>query len=144
PARRQLEARGRPIEWCYFPETGLASIIAQAGRGQQVETGIVGREGFVGLGIAHGDDRATQTTVVQIAGDGYRAPAALVQELVEQSRDFHRWMLRFTRAFMVQAAQTALANGSGRLEQRLARWLLMLHDRVDGDALSITHDYIAI
>lgn len=144
PARRNLEMRARDMEWAYFLERGLASVIAQAVKGQQVETGVIGREGMVGIGLVFGDDRATQSTVIQIAGDGYRVPAALVKDLAAESPTFRAPALKFARAFMVQAAQTALANGCGRLEQRLARWLLMLHDRVDGNRLAITHDYIAI
>jgi len=140
PSRRQLEIRGRAVERNYFPESGLASVIAQAAKGQLVETGIIGREGFTGIGV----ERCTQSIVIQIAGHGYAAPAAIVRRLTDESPTFRMAKLRFARAFTVQAAQTALANGCGRLEQRLARWLLMLHDRVDGERLAITHDYIAI
>ncbi len=141
--RKELEALGQDVEWIYFPQSGIASVIAESSGGHQVETGIIGFEGMTGTGVALGDHRATQTIVVQIAGEGHRIAASRLRELLAESATLRDRLLLFTRAFAIQVAHTALANGAGLLEQRLARWLLMLHDRVDGDTLAITHDYIA-
>ena len=143
PVHRELEISGGEIEYAYFLNEGIASVIAESSNGHQVETGITGREGMTGLGVPLGDHRATQTIVMQISGGGYRIAADRLREALLASRALHESLLTFTRAFMIQIAHTALSNGAGLLEQRLARWLLMLHDRVDGNTLAITHDYIA-
>jgi len=141
--RNELELRGDDVEWIYFPSSGIASVIAESSGGHRVETGIVGVEGMTGTGVTQGDLRAAQTIVVQIEGEAYRMPARRLRDLLAASATLRERLLLFARAFAIQMAHTALANGAGLLEQRLARWLLMLHDRVDGDTLAITHDYIA-
>lgn len=140
---RTLETRGHDIEWLYFPESGIASAIADSAAGHRVETGIIGFEGMTGVGVLLGDRCAAQSVVVQIAGEGQRIAVHRMEALLAQSDSLRERLLLFARAFMIQTAHCALANGAGFLEQRLARWLLMLHDRVEGDGLAITHDYIA-
>ena len=143
PANTLLEARGQPVEWVYFPESGIASVITESGAGHRVESGIIGRDGMTGTGLSQGDDRCSQMIVVQIAATALRLSASDYRTVLEENPDMRTRALLFSRAFAIQAAHTALANGAGVLEQRLARWLLMLHDRVDDDVLAITHDYIA-
>jgi CRP-like cAMP-binding protein len=143
PIHKQIEVAGRPLEWLYFLDSGIASVIAESSGGHQVESGIIGSEGFTGVSVALGDAHSAQLVVMQISGAGMRISAAKFQAALVQSSQLRERSLLFARAFMIQAAHTALANGAGLLEQRLARWLLMLHDRVDGDTLAITHDYIA-
>ncbi|MEI9991942.1 MAG: Crp/Fnr family transcriptional regulator [Rhizomicrobium sp.] len=140
---KQLEIRGGAVEWVYFLQSGIASVIAESSGGRQVETGVIGFEGMTGTGVAMGDPRAAQLIVMQIAGEGHRVAAPRLRELLAESPSLRDRLLLFARAFAIQVAHTALANGAGLLEQRLARWLLMLHDRVEGDTLAITHDYIA-
>jgi len=140
---KELELRGHEVEWIYFLQSGIASVIAESSGGHQVETGVIGFEGMTGTGATLGDPRAAQTIVMQIGGTGHRIAAAHLRDLLNESAALHNALLLFTRAFAIQVAHTALANGAGLLEQRLARWLLMLHDRVEGDTLAITHDYIA-
>ncbi|HEY0105964.1 MAG TPA: Crp/Fnr family transcriptional regulator [Rhizomicrobium sp.] len=144
PAHQALETHGRDVEWIYFVESGIASVITESAAGDQVESGIVGRDGMTGPGVALGDGTCAQTVVVQIAGSALRAPVPDFRKALEDSASLRAQALLFARAFAIQTAHTALANGAGVLEQRLARWLLMLHDRLDGDVLAITHDYIAI
>ncbi|HWD27996.1 MAG TPA: Crp/Fnr family transcriptional regulator [Rhizomicrobium sp.] len=143
PVHRELEVSGGEIEHVYFLDEGIASVIAESSNGHQVETGIIGREGMTGIGVPLGDHRATQTVVMQISGGGYRIAADRLHAALTDNRPLLDRLLTFARAFMIQIAHTALSNGAGLLEQRLARWLLMLHDRVDGNTLAITHDYIA-
>ncbi len=141
--RKELESCGHDVEWIYFLQSGIASVIAESSANHRVETGVIGFEGVTGTGVALGDPRAAQTTVMQIAGAGHRISASRLRELMADSTSLRERLQLFARAFTIQVAHTALANGAGLLEQRLARWLLMLHDRVEGDTLAITHDYIA-
>ncbi len=143
PAHKQLETRGHDIEWIYFLESGIASVIAESTHGHQVESGIIGRDSMTGLGVALGDAHCAQVIVIQIPGEGRRVRVDAFRRIMTEIPGLQERALLYARAFMIQAAHTALANGAGVLEQRLARWLLMLHDRVDGETLSITHDYIA-
>ena len=142
--RKELELRGHDVEWVYFPQSGIASVIAESSEDHRVETGVIGYEGMTGTGIVMGDVRAAQTIVMQIAGAGYRMAASRLRALLADNASLREKLMLFARAFHIQVAHTALANGAGLLEQRLARWLLMLHDRVEGDTLAITHDYIAV
>ena len=81
---------------------------------------------------------------MQIAGNGYRIPAAPFVEALKRSPSLSALMLKSAQAFMIQTAHTALANGRARLEERLARWLLMAHDRMTSDAVPLTHEFLAV
>ena len=144
PVRKQLESRNRRIQYVYFIDHGMASVVADgSGRGG-IEIGIIGREGLTGLAVLMGADRSPHETYMQIRGAGRRVSAASLRELMSQSKSLHRALLRYGYAFTVQMAQTALANGRHKLEERLARWLLMAHDRVDGDELPLTHEFLSL
>jgi CRP-like cAMP-binding protein len=141
--RLSLEERNRPIETVYFPENGLVSVVAVSGH-EQVEAGIIGREGMTGIAVIMGDDRSINATFIQIAGSGLSMEAAYLREAIQKSESLHRFVLHFVQAFMAQMAHTALANGRAKVETRLARWLLMAHDRLDGDELPLTHEFLAM
>jgi CRP-like cAMP-binding protein len=143
PVRKQLESRNKPIEAVYFIEHGIASVVAN-GSGRPIEVGIIGREGMTGLPLVMGTDRSPHETYMQVAGDGQRMSSANLGQAVEQSPALHRHLLRYGHAFVVQTAQTALANGRSKLEERLARWLLMANDRLDGDQVPLTHEFLSV
>jgi CRP-like cAMP-binding protein len=143
PVRKQLAPRGKRVQQVYFPESGFASIVADGGRA--IEVGIIGREGMTGLSVVmQNDDRAPHETYMQLAGHGQRIAAGRVREAIDASRTLHRVMLNAAHAFMIQTTQTALANGRSKIEERLARWLLMAQDRVDGNELRLTHEFLGI
>jgi CRP-like cAMP-binding protein len=141
--RMPLEDRNRPIDKVYFPEAGIASVVATSGP-HQVEAGIIGREGMTGLAVLLADDRSANATFIQVAGSGLCIEADALRDLMQQSESLRTLLLRFVQAFMTQMSQTALANGRAKLEERLARWLLMAHDRVDGRELPLTHEFLAL
>jgi CRP-like cAMP-binding protein len=143
PVRRQLEIRNKPIEYVYFMEHGFASVVAN-GTGRSIEVGIVGREGMTGLAVLMGTDRSPHETYMQVAGDGLRVSSAKLNQAMEESPALHRSLLRYGHAFVVQTAQTALANGRSKIEERLARWLLMANDRLDGDQVPLTHEFLSV
>jgi CRP-like cAMP-binding protein len=143
PVRKHLEDRNKAIEHVYFIERGFASVVAN-GTGRAIEVGLIGREGMTGLAVVMGTDRSPHDTYMQAAGDGQRISSAKLRSAMEQSPALHRSFLRFGHAFIVQTAQTALANGRSKIEERLARWLLMAQDRLDGDAVPLTHEFLSI
>ncbi|MCB1885420.1 MAG: Crp/Fnr family transcriptional regulator [Geminicoccaceae bacterium] len=141
--RQILNATDQPIEHAYFVESGLTSMIALLEEGGSVEVGIVGREGVVGLPLVLGDDRADKDAMVQLAGSALRLPAAVLCRAFDETDSLRDLLLRYMQAFHVQVSQTAACNGRHVLEERLARWLLMTHDRAGGDAFLITQEFLA-
>jgi CRP-like cAMP-binding protein len=144
PVRKVLETRRKRIDYVYFVESGFASVVANGTHKPSIEVGIIGREGMTGLALVLGGDRAQHATYIQVAGKGQRMSAARLRELDEQSPAFHRAMLRYARAFLAQTTTTALANGRSKVDERLARWLLMAHDRLGGDELNLTHEFLGL
>jgi CRP-like cAMP-binding protein len=141
PVKKSLETRKRRIGQIYFIESGFASVVANGGDKRSIEVGIIGREGFTGLAVVLGNDRAAHDTYIQVAGKGLRISAAKLREADERSITLHRALLRFVQAFLLQTTSTALANGRSKIEERLARWLLMADDRIDGDVMPLTHEF---
>jgi CRP-like cAMP-binding protein len=142
PLRKQLEARNRRVDQVYFLDAGLASVVANGGH--PIEVGMIGREGMTGLSVVlDGKDRAVHETFMQMAGKGQRLSAGQLRKAIGQSTTLHQILLQYAHAYMIQTTQTALSNGRSKIEERLARWLLMAHDRTDRDELSLTHEFLA-
>ncbi len=144
PVGTRLVEPNAPIRHVCFLDAGIASLVAATPQGRRIEVGIIGREGLTGLPVLLGADRTPHECFVQTPGSGWRIGADDLRRALAASPSLHRHLLRFAQAFLVQMGQTALSNGSHLLEQRLARWLLMCHDRVDGDELSTTHEFLAL
>ena len=138
-----LEAPNKPIKHCYFIERGLASIVALNGH-RRLEVGLIGHEGMTGLAIVLGNDRSPHENFIQVAGEGLRISAGKLREAMQQRRSLERVFLDFAHSFMNQTANTALSNGTATLEERLARWLLMANDRLDGDEIPLTHEFLSL
>ena len=143
PVRKSLETRNKAIKHVYFIEHGFASVVAN-GMGRSIEVGVIGREGMTGLAVVMGTDRTPHDTYMQVAGDGQRISSARLRRAMEQSSVLHRSLLRYGHAFVIQTAQTALANGRSKIEERLARWLLMGHDRLDSREVPLTHEFLSV
>ena len=142
--RQVLEVPGKPITHAYFLETGVASVVAVDSEDHRIEVGVIGFEGLTGVPLIMGDNRAQHSTYMQIGGTGHRIPADALVGAIAQSETLRALMLKSAQGFMIQTAQTALANGRAKLEQRLARWLLMAHDRMTSDAVPLTHEFLAV
>jgi CRP-like cAMP-binding protein len=143
-AMRQIICEpNRPLDYAYFPVSGLCSIIAMADMDDQVEMGVVGREGFIGTSILLLAGHAPLRVMVQGSGQALRLPAA---KLIEASvmPEVRAVLLRFVHTFMVQAASTILANTSYLLEERLARWILMTQDRHGTVSFPMTHEFMSL
>ncbi len=143
PLRKGLERRGRKIAAVYFPDSGFASVVANGDK-RPIEVGLIGREGMTGLAVVLGCDRSENETYMQAAGKGHCIRVSHLREAIEQSPTLQRPLLRYVHAFLNQTTRTAVANGRSRVEERLARWLLMAHDRIDGDELPLTHEFLAM
>ncbi|MDB5480157.1 MAG: cyclic nucleotide-binding protein [Caulobacteraceae bacterium] len=141
--RQVLEKPNIPIQQVYFPESGLTSVVAHA-KNRSIEVGLIGWEGMSGVSVVMGNDRSPNETFIQAAGSGSRISAQELRQAMETSPTLRTCLLHYVQAFLVQTAQTALANGQAKLEERLARWLLMTHDRFEGDAFPITHEFLAL
>jgi CRP-like cAMP-binding protein len=144
PLKKTLIVPDEPIRHVYFPDQGVASMLALLEGGGSVEVGMIGRDGMVGIHILLGVDTANQECVGQIPGAGWRMEVAAFRETAIRSRSLSSSLHRFTMAFLLQVSQTAACNAAHQLDERLARWLLMTHDRADGDQLPLTHEYLSI
>jgi len=134
-----------PITQLFFPESGYVSLVTQGTQGDKVEIGLIGREGVVGASpVLLGSDRTPHHCFVQAAGEMLAIETPAVCAAVDQSPSLRGLLLRYTLVQFVEAAQTAFVNATYQLEARLARWILMCHDRVDGDELTMTHDFAAV
>ena len=131
------------LEFAYFPNRGLISLVVVMKDGKTAEAGIVGNEGFIGTPAAVGLSRSPLQAVVQITGDGFRVEVAALQNTLESTPHLQLMLSRYAVVQGMQVAQTAACNRLHNIEQRLARWLLMTQDRVDSESLPITHDFLA-
>jgi CRP-like cAMP-binding protein len=134
----------RDIDYIYFIERGLGSIVAGFPEGERIEVAIVGREGFVGVPVALGVPRTPHECFVQAAGNAHRIRSSCLEAAMREAPGMRDLLLRFVHVQTVQMACTALAHGSFNLDVRLARWLLMCQDRLGGDEVPLVHDFIAI
>ena len=144
PVRLKLEVPNKPVKHVYFPESGIVSVVAVSRDHHEIEAAIIGSEGMTGLSVVLGDDRSPYSTYIQSAGSGQRIGADRVREAMQESGSLRLLFLRFAQAFLVQTVQTALANGRAKVGERLARWILMCHDRTQGRDLSFTHEFLAL
>lgn len=134
----------RVIEHVYFPDQGLASVISSAGDGARLEVGMFGREGLSAPSLLLGVDSTPHETFVQARGYARRIEAAAFTTALRQSATLLGELLKYVQALSVQTAHTAVSNGAFTIEERLARWLLMCHDRLDTDGLPMTHEFLAL
>ena len=142
--RHPIESPNVPIEHCYFVESGIISVVAKSTRDRSAEVGLVGHEGVTGIAIIMGDDRSPNDTYVQIAGSAFSLPAQRLRDAIAASPTLHKRLLHYAQAFLIQTVQTALANGTAKIEERLSRWILMSHDRVGHNDLPLTHEFLSI
>jgi CRP-like cAMP-binding protein len=143
PNHLVLHEPGGKLEFAYFPNRGLISLVVVMKDGKTAEAGIVGKEGFTGTLAAVGLSRGPLRAVVQITGDGFRVEVGALQSTLESAPHLQLMLGRYAVIQGMQVAQTAACNRLHDIEQRLARWLLMTQDRVDSGSLPITHDFLA-
>jgi CRP-like cAMP-binding protein len=143
PNHLVLHEPGGKLEFAYFPNRGLISLVVVMKDGRTAEAGIVGNEGFTGTLAAVGLSRSPLHAVVQITGDGFRVEVGALQNTLESAPHLQLTLCRYAAVRGMQVAQTAACNRLHDIGQRLARWLLMTQDRVHSGSLLITHDFLA-
>jgi CRP-like cAMP-binding protein len=142
--RQSLYRARRPLDFVYFIETGVGSLVNTMANGAAAEVGTIGNEGMVGLPLLLGDDRAPTSVYVQVPGEGLRMPAALFSVELARSTSMRTVMLRYAHALFNQVAQSAACNHFHALEQRCCRWMLMTHDRMKTDQFLLTQEFLAM
>ncbi|MEO6339460.1 MAG: Crp/Fnr family transcriptional regulator [Caulobacteraceae bacterium] len=144
PLRGVLAEADTPIPYVHFILDGIASTTVTTGTRRRLEVGLFGREGMSPNSILLGVDRTPYDTFMQVEGSALRAPIAALVQALQDCRPLRAFLLLYAQVMLVQTAQTALANGAFKIEERTARWLLMCHDRIDGDVLPITHEFLGL
>lgn len=144
PRAFELSEPHEEAEYAYFPETGIASIVARSPQGQHAEIGIFGRDGMTPAAVVLDAGSDPFSIFMQVQGDGFRISTALLKSLLDQDSDLKNLLGRYVQALSVQGAFTSLSNAVHHIDERLARWILMCHDRTDGDEISLTHEFLSI
>jgi len=141
--RQGLERANKRIDHVYFMDEGIASVVANQDGNGQIEVGLIGPEGMTGLTVVMGNHRSPNATYIQVAGSGQRLRASELRRAMTASPSLRGFFLKFVQTFMIQTSQTAISNGRGKLDQRLARWLLMAQDRLGKNGVPLTHEFLA-
>lgn len=131
------------IEYVYFPINCVVSQVTSLKDGFSVEAGVIGREGCSGIEFTFYKTTSPRPTHIQLPGDSLRMKADKFRSALDQSSVLDKLMRQFTFAYFSQVTQVIACNSHHRIEERLARWLLMCHDRADGNELRITQEFIA-
>jgi CRP-like cAMP-binding protein len=143
PARIILTEMADPIEFCYFLNSGVASIIHVMTDGKSVEVGLTGKEGFVGLPLLVGFRTSPTRAIIQIEADGYRIPAQDLKNALGNCPRLKEGLHRYSQELSIQAIQIAACNRLHEVDERLARWLLMSQDRVGESTFPLTQEFIS-
>lgn len=143
PFKEIIYESGKTIEYVYFPNQGVVSLLIVLEDGTLAEVGLVGREGMIGLSLLLETEKTPIQAIVQVPGVAIRMRADVFKELVSQCQPLHNLLLRYTNVRMLQFAQSAACIAHHSVEKRCCRWLLMTRDRVDSDQFPITQEFLS-
>ncbi len=138
-----LQESEEPIKYGYFVESGLVSILSVMQDGKSVEVGLTGKEGCTALQLAVGFSTSDTRALVQIAGTAFRISSQGLLKALRQCPVLKRRMHQYGQMMAMQGAQVAACNRLHEVDERLARWLLMSQDRIGGDVVPLTHEFLA-
>jgi CRP-like cAMP-binding protein len=144
PVKQVLHRPGDPLDFVYFPEAGMVSIVLPLEDGGTIEVGTVGREGMLPIALVFGDRVANSKSVVQLEGSALRMPADILRQRLDVNAALRRHFGRYAHSFHQQVSQTAACNGAHSLEQRCARWLLLARHRIGSDELALTQEFLSM
>lgn len=133
-----------PIRHCWFPMSGLISLIGMDDAGGEAEVGMIGREGVADVSALLGDRQSALRMLVQIGGSALRIEAAVVADAMSSSPELTKLMMAYVRAFTIQITSSAISYAIYPIPKRLARWLLMSADRTDSCEIPLTHETLSI
>lgn len=138
-----LQPSEAPIRDLFFPTTAIISVVGHMSSGQTAELGVIGNECAAGIIGLMGAGQSSYEKRVQVGGEVIRVPVSSAQAEFDKGGEFQKAVHACSQKFTHQVAQTLLCNRWHPIEQRLVRWLLMRHDRLKGDVIPVTHEYIA-
>ena len=138
-----LAEQGQPLAYAYFPVGAIISLIASVDRRTRLEVSLIGYEGMLGLSLALGAEGSALRARVRGAGTALRVDAATLERALADSEELRTTLNRYACEQIVAVAQTAVCTRFHLVEERLARWLLMIHDRAGSDHLELTHGLLA-
>jgi CRP-like cAMP-binding protein len=140
---QSLHEADAPISHVYFPRNGVASVVARMDEGGTVEVATIGNEGVVGLAAYLGDGRAPMEVFVQIPGEAVRMDADAFRHEIRAGGALRDGIRRYAQALLTQVGQSAACNRVHPIDERCARWLLMSHDRIVGNEIRLTQEFLA-
>jgi CRP-like cAMP-binding protein len=143
PHHLSLHQPHRTVKFAHFPNEGLISLVVELNDGKSVEAGLLGKDGASGMPAVLGLSRSPLREIVQIAGSGFRVKIGALREILESNPQTHVILGRYAAGLAMQVAQTAACNRLHKIEERLARWLLIAQDRLESGTVPITHDFLA-
>jgi len=144
PLKHHLVESNRANASVYFIEHGLASIVATTLDDESIECGHIGFEGMAGAHVVLKTDCSPMKTYMQIAGNGIIVPVGILKDVLTKVPAADILLSNYVHTTEVQVAYSALANGRYTMHERLARWILMSHDRIEGDDLPLTHEFLSL
>ncbi|SDC97447.1 Crp/Fnr family transcriptional regulator [Belnapia rosea] len=142
--RKTLQRPDEPAGSVYFPEVGYVSRLASMEDGDSAEIGLIGPEGMTGLAVLLGADRDSFELLVQMPGTAMRMDATAFRKALDDIPSLRPLLNRYALAHFEQVARTGACNGRHHIDQRLARWLLMSHDRTGSDEFPMTHEFMSM
>jgi CRP-like cAMP-binding protein len=142
--RHEIERPNRRIDVVFFMDAGIASVVAVQADETQVEVGLVGPEGMTGTAVVLGANQSPHSTYIQVAGEAQWIRADELRKAMRRSDSLHAMLLKYVQVFMIQTTHTAIANARAQIDRRLARWILMAHDRTGNKLLPLTHEFLAL
>jgi CRP-like cAMP-binding protein len=142
PLEKRLSEPNLPIEYIYFLNTGLISTDAVTAKGEQVEVGVIGREGFSGLPALLDQPQMSHSVIIQGVGEGLRIRSSVVRAEFVKGGMLQKLVHAFAYLQLVQITQSVLCNRMHEVEARLARWLLTSADRSESEMLHLTQEFL--
>jgi len=143
PLGMQLSEPNRPVDYVYFLNSGLISTDALTEKGESVEVGVIGREGFSGLPAMLGQPQMSHSVLIQGIGEGMRIRSSIVRDEFLKGGTLQRMVHAFAYLQLVQVTQSVLCNRMHEVDARLARWLLTSADRMESESLNLTQEFLA-
>ena len=143
PRGKILYEPGDEIEWVYFPERAMVSIVSLMENGATTEIGLIGREGMVGISVLLGRRQAINRAIVQVPDGGNRMRVDALEKLFREGGTLQTLLLTYTQTMFMYVSQLAACNRHHKIEQRFARWLLHVSDSLDSNQLPLTQEFVA-
>ncbi|MBW4419139.1 MAG: Crp/Fnr family transcriptional regulator [Myxacorys californica WJT36-NPBG1] len=143
PFKQVLYEPNQPIEYVYFPNSGVISMVTITEDGETVEAATTGNEGMVGLAVLLGVEQSPLQVIAQVAGDALRMRSEVFRREVTPDSLLYTLLLRYTQALISQLSQTVACNRLHSVEERCCRWLLLCHDRVGAQEFFLTQELLS-